>query len=623
MVIQTIIALMILLADPSEQKSAVFLQYSFPKLLLIVLTASIFIILLITYLISTSKQEFFNKIITLLKRNCESGFGGYLVLISMCGSTYGLLAVGFALSNQWISPSQHSVLYHTLTNSLPLIILWALLSIELFIQFSFVWQWKLHLPDLSKLLLNVLKSKAFGIFWLISIITASLLHWHILIFRWEVLDKIQFWYWQTTTKDDLNLWLVIPISVLFFAGYWILHSNKLSKGAKILILVIIGYLLMIGFAAIEGDPYQVLYEKRYISGHRNYIAVAARNEGGVEFLFDYEAALSHDRFFATKPPGVYLLYRGILGLGSLVFPVDGYEEKYDAINHTIMLLFPILSLCTAIVAEKLTSRFTRIKPSLLPSYLLIITPNFLLLICTIDQAIVPLLFSFGILFGAYAITHQSWTKSVLFGCYIYLCLYFSFSLLPMILMFGLWILLEIIRDWKNLHLTKYLKFAVGITIGFVLFYILFLIIFNYSPIQRYQNAITIHEVQRLQPGSIKQYLNMYLLNNIEFATWIGLPLAVTILFSMITSLMNFVWGHWKSIDSLAIAFTGTYFFVNQFGNTLSEVGRLWIFFVPFMCIFAVDFIHNRLRKSKYLLVMLLLQLVTVVLIVQHLRITWE
>lgn len=563
------------------------------------------------------------KILALLKENCENGFGGYLVLGSMCGSTYFLLAGSFALSNQWISPSQHSVIYHTFTNSLPLIILWAILSFELFIQYTFIWQWKLNLPDLSKILSNLLKTKAFGIFWLISIITASFLHWYILIFRWEVLDRIQFWYWQTTTKNNLNVWLVIPISILFFAGYWILNSRKLSKGAKILILILIGYLLMIGFAAFEGSPYQVLYEKRYISGHRNYIAVAARNEGGVEFLFDYETALSHDRFFATKSPGIYLLYRGILGLGSLIFPTDGYEEKYDAINHTIMLLLPILSLCTAIVVEKLTSRFTKIKPSLLPSYLLIIAPNFLLLICTIDQAIVPLLFSFGILFGTSAITNQSWTKSILFGCYIYLGLYFSFSLLPMVLMFGLWVLLEIIRDWKNLHISKYLKFATGVMLGFVLFFVLFLIIFNYSPIQRYQNAISIHEVQRVQPGSIKEYLNMYLLNNIEFATWIGLPLAVTILFSVSTSLLNFVWGKWDSLDSLVIAFAGTYFYVNQFVNTLSEVGRLWIFFVPFMCIFAVDFVHNRLKKPKYFLAMLVLQLITVILIVQHLRITWE
>lgn len=116
---------------------------------------------------------------------------------------------------------------------------------------------------------------------------------------------------------------------------------------------------------------------------------------------------------------------------------------------------------------------------------------------------------------------------------------------------------------------------------------------------------------------------MYLLNNIEFATWIGLPLAVTILFSVSTSLLNFVWGKWDSLDSLVIAFAGTYFYVNQFVNTLSEVGRLWIFFVPFMCIFAVDFVHNRLKKPKYFLAMLVLQLITVILIVQHLRITWE
>jgi hypothetical protein len=623
MTIQIVIILFSLLLSPSEPDLAIFLGFNNLKVFLFAIFFFVLLFLLPTLIILKNNNTLVEKVFSRIKLFCETGIGSYLVFMSMMGSNLILLTGLFSILTGIISRDQYSELYRLFINSLPIIIFWWFLSIEVFILLTLLWDWNLNFFDISEQITLLIKSKGFAIFWIVGITITSLLHWVILICDWPVFDLIPLWYWQTISKINLLTWLIFPLGLLLIAGYYFLQTNILSKSTKTLLVVLIGYILMVGFAAMEGDPYQVLFDKRYISGHRNYIALAARKEGGQEFLFDYDSALGHDRFYATKPPGVYMLYRGLLSLGSLVFPSETYEQKYDAINHTSMLLLPILALGTTFFVEKLTERLTSIKPANLPGFILLVTPNFLLLSVTIDQSIIPFLYTSGLLLGILAIKKDHFWFSVAFGIYLYIGLYFSFSLLPLILLFGLWIVFEWARDWNRYNYSTLAKFAISSLLGFMILFILFLVLFNYSPIDRYQAAITIHEIQRPQPTTITAYLNMYLLNNVEMATWVGLPLAFSAIIAIFSSSLNIFGGKWTSIDSMAIAFAGTYFFVNHFSNTLSEVGRLWIFFVPIICIFTADFIQQRLQKKPFVIIYLILQLMTVFFIVRHLRITWE
>jgi hypothetical protein len=578
--------------------------YHIIVLVLIIATSATFIVLIMLTGLVLIQHTFVRKLLLEAKRLFASGFCGYLVYGAFAGSYLLLSSGGFAVVVGAINPNKFSIVYNLFISTLPLLTLWFILSGGIFFLLTLILAWELSLPDLSVKVSQLVESKLFAIFWITSSLILSVVHWLSMIFRWDIRAYLPLWYWRTTTKIGLNTWLIIPLSLLFFAGYWLISSKKLPAYAKTLIVLLTGYLLIIGFAAIEGSPYQVLYEKRYISGHRNYIAVAARNEGGTEFLYDYEIALGHDRFFATKPPGIYLTYRGLLALGSLVFPHGTYEEKYDAINHTLMLLFPLIALSSTLVLEKLTLNFTGIDPPQLPGYLLIIVPNFLLLQGTIDQAIIPLLFLVGLWLGTIALQRSSWILSILFGSFIYLALYFSFSLLPLVMLFGLWIVFELWRNWKSFDLISHIKFALGALIGFGVFFILLYLTFNYSPWVRYQNAMVIHEIQRLQPASVSDYLAMYLLNNLEFASWIGIPLMLTSAFAVIRSSINLLWGRWKKIDSLVMSFLLTYAFLNHFSRTLSEVARLWLFLVPSMCIFAIHFIQEKMKKNAYIALLL-------------------
>ncbi len=623
MSIQTAIILSLLFLTLSEPARAFILRFSYQKIILILIFFFILLILVSRFILLKINHSLSQKVFLRLQVLCETSIGGYMVFGSMVVSNLILLTGFFTLLVGSIGRDQHSELYRILINSLPIIIYWWVSSIEVFVFLTLVLDWNLNIFDLPEKISNLIKSKKFAIFWIAFVCITSLIHWLILKFDWPVFELIPLWYWQTISKINLSTWLILPLGLLLFTAYFLLVKQKLTKPTQTLMVILIGYLMMLGFAAIEGDPYQVLYDKRNISGHRNYVAVAARNEGGIEFLFEYESALGHDRFFATKPPGVYLLYRSLLGLGSIFSPIETYQQKYDAINHASMLFFPIMALSTIIFVDKITRELTNIKPSGIPGLLMIITPNFLLLVITIDQSIIPFLFMSCLLLGIFALKKNRFWISFLFGVYLYIGLYFSFSLLPMIMIFGLWVIFEIARNWKKYNYPALIRFVISSLIGFAIVLILFYLIFNYSPLLRYQQAITIHELQRHQPVTIKNYLGMYLLNNIEMATWIGFPLALPAILAVMASMVDIIWGRWKPIDSLIIAFAGGYFYVNHFSNTLSEVGRLWIIFVPLICIFTVDFIQRRMRKSHFVLILLLLQLITAFQIVQHIRITWE
>lgn len=558
-----------------------------------------------------------------IKKRSETGKGSYLILGSMAISYLLLVGCVYSLVFNVIGPEQHSVVYLTIVEWLPLIILWSALNIEIFLIIILVLKWHLSLPDLAIIISERLQTKSFFLLWVVSILITSILHWLMLISDWPIHDYLPEWYWLTTEKATLRLWLIIPLSLLFFFGYWLLTKKNMSERTKTLIVILIGYILMIGFSAVEGSPYQVLSDKRYISGHRNYIAITARDEIGNEYLYNYESALGHDRFFATKPPGVFLVYRGILRMSSWIFPTQTYEEKYHAINHTVMIVFPMIALSTTIGVEKITKQLTSISPPQLPGYLMLIFPNFLLMLLTIDQAIIPLLFSVGLLLGITAFNRRSWSLSFLLGIFIYLSLYLSFSLLPMVMIIGLWVLLEIFQTWHSSKITSYLKMALGFSLGFFLVFLIFRLVFGYSPLVRYQNAINVHEAQRILPTGVLEYFEVYLLNNVEFATWVGFPVAVTMVFMSIVSIICFLWGKSKPIDTLFIAFLGTYIYTNHFSNTISEVGRLWLFFIPIMSIFTITFVGEKMMRSRYILFLMVLQLITAFQIVQHIQITWE
>lgn len=623
MLLESVIVWVVLVIRKPPTRPAHLNWISSSNIFLIVIATLIVLFLVLFNIVVTSKSAFSLKILTKIKQCYETSIGGYLIYGSLAGANLLISTCTFAIVLGVISPERLSTVFFIFINSLPLLILWFILSIKSFVLFSFILSWELYLPNLSEKITALIETKSFGLFWIFSTLILSISHWLSLIFRWPIDSLIPLWYWQTTTKSGMNSWLVIPLGILFFISYWLIVNKNIPSYAKTIIVFVIGYLLMIGFAAIEGPPYQILYDKRYISGHRNYIAVAARNEGGTQFLYDYETTLGGDRFYATKPPGVYITYRGLLAFGSLIFPHDTYQEKYDAINHSIMLLFPILALSSTIILEKMTKRLTNINPHHLPGLLLIVVPSFVLLQGTIDQAIIPLLFISGLLLGMIALQRSSWCLSILFGTFVYLSLYFSFSLIPMIMVFGLWVILEVWRNWHANDLHAHLKLALGSMIGFFLLFLLLYFTFNYSPLIRYQNAIAVHEVQRFQPVSIRNYISLYLLNNTEFFTWIGLPIAITTILAAIHSSINFLWGRWTSIESLLIAFLITYVFLNHFSKTVSEVARLWLFFVPLICIFSIDFIQVKMKKKAFISILLFCQLITMLLITQNIRITWE
>ena len=104
-------------------------------------------------------------------------------------------------------------------------------------------------------------------------------------------------------------------------------------------------------------------------------------------------------------------------------------------------------------------------------------------------------------------------------------------------------------------------------------------------------------LKELEPG-IEQILKALKLNNLEFASWIGFPIAVMFLIRIGNSVVAFIRKKATSVDGLTAAFGLTYLALNLIGQTRGEVGRLWLFMTPLIALFAATEIAELFKKPR-------------------------
>ena len=82
------------------------------------------------------------------------------------------------------------------------------------------------------------------------------------------------------------------------------------------------------------------------------------------------------------------------------------------------------------------------------------------------------------------------------------------------------------------------------------------------------------------------------LNNSEVVHWFGVPVVFLFLVQAGKSALALLKRGHSEKDILVVAVLLTYIGLNVFGQTRGEVGRLWIFFLPLICVVASDGVRN-------------------------------
>jgi len=135
---------------------------------------------------------------------------------------------------------------------------------------------------------------------------------------------------------------------------------------------------------------------------------------------------------------------------------------------------------------------------------------------------------------------------------------------------------------------------------------------NYDLLTRYQAAMETHRShKKLEPG-LAAWLRALLINNVEFTLWTGVPLVLLVIFQARSAGIRFWKRKPRLLDLVLLGFLGTLLALNVFSQTRSEVGRLWLFLVPAIALFAApQAVSLQPKPIRSLWFILILQLVTI------------
>lgn len=421
---------------------------------------------------------------------------------------------------------------------------------------------------------------------------ALVFHWVIYLMRYEFFQTIPNWFWGFNFRETPpKTWIILPLMAITVgtAAFVCKSRTPQRRVVNLLAIILLGYILQLGFGFVAGQGVESVRLKYINSWHSKYARYAAEERQFLPTIRSYEEEFAGTIFPGTKPPGVILVHMATQRLSGLFGAQPDYDSRYLALTRLIAWVYPALAMGVLLLLFRIARQVSGEKEAYLALLLLVTLPNMILVPLVLDQVLYPLLFTLGVLMAMAARGKQAPIQwGLLLGAYIYLVLFISFSLVPILPMMMMVIAID---HWMQpgpgiKRLLAPLKLGLGIAAGFAALYALFDLLLGYNMLLRYSNAIAQHIVVKEYAAGIKSLLNDLLLNNLELAVWIGFPVLLLLFSGFISSALNLVKRRLTRLDGLVLAFFVTYLVLNLFGQTHGEVGRLWIFMTPLIALFA-------------------------------------
>ena len=230
----------------------------------------------------------------------------------------------------------------------------------------------------------------------------------------------------------------------------------------------------------------------------------------------------------------------------------------------------------------------------------------------LDKALSPGLFMVGLYLILEISKERNFLACLGLGFYLYMAIFFSFSLLPLLLWAPFWFLADGFYNnrkmlWKNL-----MRPFIGIGLGFLMIALIFGFALNYNILTRY-----IHTLYWLRFVSHYEYTFTYFWetlvgNNMELAAWSSFPLILITIAQFGLSVILAIKHRARSMDLFMIVFLIIYGLLNLNSQVNAEVGRTWLFMETVFVLAAGYFISRAIQlRTAAMLSLAAVQLVTV------------
>lgn len=466
--------------------------------------------------------------------------------------------------------------------------------------------------DLNKLLIGTL-------------LTVTVAYWLVLILRIQTHKIIPDYFWMAMRFIDKplgNLWLALPMAALSIAIISTVLKRPNSHKLNLLMLILLGYTIQMGFGLSEKKGIDGIRFRMVYTGHAEFARIASIETNMTKIATQYEEFLEENesfRFLNTKPPGQLLFYMLTQKISNLYNPETKPMTKYVRLATFATYTYPLLTYLAIIPLFYLCQLYMKKKHAILPCILYLFVPSVTLITLHLDQVLYPTLFVLFLYLIMYSCNKNIFIFSILSGTVAYLALYVSFSLLPCIPLALMFAGVHYYSSSKNNKLIRFLKVLAGFIVGMLILVITFKLLLNYNPFLRYLNAMAYHQAWKAWEPGIEDMVLYGFLNYIEFACWIGLPMAVFYLANVGRTVGEIVKKRLNIMNLYSLSLVFIFVLLGFFGKTKGEVHRLWIFTVPLICIFACHELFHRFKnKPNWVFGFLLtMQFITTLLIKRY------
>ena len=434
--------------------------------------------------------------------------------------------------------------------------------------------------------------------WVIPVTVLTVLHCYCYIRGVNIFPYGYFWALEEQPIGPL--WLIgVLAAATAGVGWFVLRSGELA-GPRILALVLLGYLLQMGFAWSEGRGLNGIRYQMVESGHAEFARVAVHVRSNSELLGDYQELVEAGRlneYTKSKPPGTMWLYVGTDHLARLIYPSDAEScpanPRSCLVHMQILasLLWPLICYLVLPPLYYLTRHFSDASTGLLACLLYVVVPSVTLVTLHTDQAFFPVAITATLALWVMAIERRSGLLAALAGCCAYFCVFLSYGLavvFPLGVVLAVAAAMRLGQQRRQHKYRHWLGLSLAVVAGLLAVDLLMKHVAGYDLYGGFGFAYEHHIAWKGWNPEWPGALAYVKVDTMEFLAWLGVPITCALLMRLGMSAWHGAKKTPQPLDIVSVGVLLAILGLGYFGKTLSEVARLWIFLVPLCCLSAAD-----------------------------------
>ena len=443
----------------------------------------------------------------------------------------------------------------------------------------------------------------------------ALAHWVVLAFQVPVFAVLPGWFHAFTWKPPGSAAVVATLVVLPALALAAIAATPGRPRLHLALVFTLGVALQFALAFTEYRGEDALRDRMVYTGHAEFAEEAVQADDVLLLLRDYEPLVASGElglYAPSKPPGQLLLYVATERLANVGDPSAGRGVRLRRLRTFAAWTWPVASMLVLFPLFVLARGLADAETAVLACLLYVFVPSVQLVTLHTDQAFFPLLFLLPLLVAAQAGRPFPAAWGAAAGVLAYAAAFASFGLLPA-LPLAVVVALAAASGPARDRGRRAALFGAGMLAGFAATYAVFSMLLGYDALGRFRRAVAYHAAWKGGPSGFAADLGFAEVNAIEFALFLGLPLALLFVVGLARAARRLAVLSPVRVDALALAVGAVLIALAVFGRTQGEVARLWLFLVPLVCLVSAAEAHARLRPMAAVVLLLLLQAGTVYL----------